>query len=102
MENGTPLEQFAFLTAAEIESLKVRGVFTVEALANLPADKAEQLELEHERELAQKFVAYARNCKNLESFSQKEENYKAEIKALRDELTELKRNSVPRYGRRRS
>ena len=102
VENGTPLEQFAFLTAAEIESLKVRGVFTVEALANLPADKAEQLELEHEREQAQKFMAYARNCKTLESFSQKEENYKAEIKALRDELTELKRNSVPRYGRRRS
>lgn len=101
VENGTPLEQFAFLTAAEIESLKVRGVFTVEALANLPEDKAEQLELAHERELAQNFVACARDYKDLAGMRQKEERYRAEIKALRDELAELKRNSVPRYGRRR-
>lgn len=101
VENGTPLEQFAFLTAAEIESLKVRGVFTVEALADLPEDKAEQLELTHEREAAQKFAANARDYKNMESQRQKEERYLAEIKALKNELYELKRNSVPKYGRRR-
>ena len=40
VKEGTPLEQFAFLTAGEVESLKIRGIFTVEALAGLEEEKA--------------------------------------------------------------
>ena len=42
---GTPLEMFAFLDAAEIESLKMRGIFTVEALAALGKETAEKLDI---------------------------------------------------------
>lgn len=101
VENGTPLEQFAFLTAAEIESLKVRGIFSVETLAQLDDDKANQLKLTDERNLAQKFMAQAQNNKSLSLWQKKEENYQAEIKALKEELSELKKNSTPKRTRRK-
>ena len=53
---GTPLEQFAFLNRAEVETLKVHGIFTVEALNEMPEDKAVQLGIADERHLAQKFL----------------------------------------------
>lgn len=53
--DGTPLEQFAFLNRAEVETLKVHGIFTVEALAAVDPDKSRQLGLEEERQLAEKF-----------------------------------------------
>lgn len=101
IEKGTPLEQFAFLTAAEIESLKVRGIFTVEALVELEKDKVEQLELEKEQNLAKKFMAQAKNNKMLQQWQQKEENYIAEIQSLKEQLQELKNNSVVKPAVRR-
>ena len=101
VNEGTPLEQFAFLTAAEVESLKVRGIFTVEALASMPEARAQQLELAYERGLAQKFMARAHDNKALAQWQKKEENYRAEINALKAELEELKRHSVPKRSRRK-
>ena len=101
VEKGTPLEQFAFLTAAEIESLKVRGIFTVEALAQLDKEKAVQLELENERLLACKFIKTAHNNKEILHWQKKEENYLAEIKSLKEELAEIKKNSVPKNQKTR-
>lgn len=101
VEEGTPLEQFAFLTAAEIESLKVRGIFTVEALAHLDKDKAVQLEIEAEQKLAQKFMEHAQNNKTMLCWQKKEENYLAEIKALKEQLAEIKKHSVPKRTRRK-
>lgn len=101
VETGTPLEQFAFLTASEIESLKLRGIFTVEALSELSEEKVSQLKLEQEHHLAKKFIANARNNKTLFQWQKKEENYQAEIKALKLELSELKKNSIPKKIRRR-
>ena len=100
IEKGTPLEQFAFLTAAEIESLKVRGIFTVEALAELDEDKAVQLEIVSEKNLAQKFLEQAQNNKQLLQWQKKEENYIAEINALKEQLDELKKNSTPKKRRK--
>lgn len=102
IQQGTPLEQFAFLTAAEIESLKVRGIHTVESLAQLDPEKANQLEIGQERLLAQKFIANAKHNKDLMNWQKKEENYQAEINALREELAELKRNSTPKKIRKKS
>lgn len=102
IQEGTPLEQFAFLTAAEIESLKVRGIYTVEALAQLDQEKANQLDIEKERQLAQKFITNAKHNKDLVNWQKKEENYQAEIKSLKEELAELKRNSTPKRIRKKS
>lgn len=102
VQEGTPIEQFAFLNAAEIESLKVRGIYTVEALAHLEKEKALQLEVGKERELAQKFIERASCNKELLKWQMKEENYLSEIRALKEELAEIKKNSNPKRTRRKS
>ncbi len=90
VEKGTPLEQFAFLTASEIESLKSRGIFTVEALAALAEEKAAALGIARERELAAKFMAQAAGNKALADWQKAEEKYKARIKKLEDEVAALR------------
>lgn len=90
-EKGTPLEQFAFLTAAEIATCKNRGVFTVETLAKLDFEKVKNLGLENEHVLAQMFLEKSENNNALDNFIKKELEYKREIEALREQLTVLQR-----------
>ncbi len=101
VEKGTPLEQFAFLTAAEVETLKIRGIFTVEALSELSDDKCDLLKIKTERDLALKFLSASRNNQSIVSWQKKEETYLAEINALKEALAELKKNSVPKKSRRK-
>ena len=86
MENGTPLEQFAFLTAAEIATCKSRGVFTVEALAGLDIDKVQSLGLQDEHVLAEMFLEKSNNNKMLDDFAKKEVEYERALEALREQL----------------
>lgn len=90
VEKGTPLEQFAFLTLSEIESLKVRGIFTVEALSSLSDSKAEQLELKKERDLAVYFMEQARDNQVLIKWQKKEEKYREQISILKNKTEALK------------
>ena len=91
VENGTPLNQFAFLDAAQIDSLKVRGIFTVEALADLTAEQAVQLNITQEHELAVKFLANAKDNKVLLEWQEQEKAYQNEIKKLQEEIAALKK-----------
>ncbi len=86
VENGTPLEQFAFLTAAEIATCKSRGVFTVEALAGLDIDKVQSLGLQDEHVLAEMFLEKSNNNKMLDDFAKKEVEYERALEALREQL----------------
>lgn len=95
---GTPLEQFAFLSAAEVESLKIHGIFTVEALAALAEDKAAQCGVSAEKELAEKFLAGARNNAALAEWQKKEENYRSKIAFLEEEVKRLQ-NADNRKGK---
>lgn len=95
VESGTPLNQFAFLDAAQIDSLKVRGIFTVESLAELPEEKATQLNVDREHELAVKFLANAKGNKALLEWQEQENSYKNEIKKLQDEISALKKLAAP-------
>ena len=61
IKDGTPLEQFAFLSAAELATCKNRGIFTVEELAKLSADKVKDLGLQNEHDLAVIFVKKAKS-----------------------------------------
>lgn len=90
-ENGTPLEQFAFLTAAEIATCKSRGVFTVETLAGLDFDKVQSLGLQDEHVLAQMFLEKSENNKMLDDFAKKELEYEREIESLREQLAAVQR-----------
>lgn len=91
VENGTPLNQFAFLDAAQIDSLKVRGIFTVEALADLTAEQAVQLNITQEHELAVKFLANAKDNKVLLEWQEQEKAYQDEIKKLQEEIAALEK-----------
>ena len=83
---GTPLEQVAFLTQAETEALKYRGIFTVEALAGLADDKAESLNVSREKDLARRFCQAAKEQMSLAQYSQKLEAAEAEITRLKQRL----------------
>ena len=91
VENGTPLEQFAFLTAAEIATCKSRGVFTVEALAGLDIDKVQSLGLQDEHVLAEMFLEKSNNNKMLDYFAKKEVEYERALEALREQLAVVQR-----------
>ena len=83
------LSQFAFLTAAEIETLKYRGIFTVEALAGLNDDRALELNLAREKKLAVKFLEVSKNNGAIADFEKKEAEYKAEIEKAKEEIAKL-------------
>ena len=91
VENGTPLEQFAFLSAAEIATCKSRGVFTVEALAGLDIDKVQSLGLQDEHVLAEMFLEKSNNNKMLDDFAKKEVEYERALEALREQLAVVQR-----------
>ncbi len=107
IKEGTPLEQFAFLDAAEIETLKLRGIFTVENLAELSEQRAEELGLAKEKELAYKFVQQAKGNLSLAKWQKKEEEYLQKIKLLESRIEDLQQqirvgNRNEKYSRNMS
>lgn len=79
IKEGTPLEQFAFLTAAEVATCKNRGIFTVEALAELSAEKVQSLSLQNEYKLAKIFMQNAKKNNEMADFARKESEYRDKI-----------------------
>ena len=88
-KDGTPLEQFSFLSAAEIASCKARGVFTVEVLAELDFAKVNSLGLQNEHVLAQMFLETSGDNLKLKKFAEREKEYKAKIAELEEKVAFL-------------
>ncbi len=93
---GTPLEQFAFLSKPEIEALKVRGIYSVESLSALDDDKAAALGITKEREQARKFIEQAKDNLCIEKWRRKEEQYQARIASLEEDIAALRQASAKR------
>ncbi len=89
--DGTPLDQFAFVTKEQLASCHFRGIFTVETLAALEADKAKSIGLVEEVEKAKKFLAMSKNNAAIDEFAKKEAAYKLEIAKLKEEIENLKK-----------
>ena len=89
---GTPLTEFAFLSLEQIESCKLRGIFSVEALAGLDEKKATALDLAEEKKQAKVFLDISKNNQNISSLIKKEKMYLEQIDALKRELESLKAN----------
>lgn len=88
--DGAPLEEFAFLTASEVASLKCHGILTVEALSSLETERAQTLGVLHAKEKANAFLSVA---KNVNSFIEKDEQcnqLKQELNLLVEENSALK------------
>lgn len=93
-KDGTPLEQFSFLSAAEIATCKARGIFTVEALANLDFEKVNSLGVQNEHVLAQMFLEEAGINVNVKKFADREKEYKQKIAALEEKIALLEEKIV--------
>lgn len=89
VKDGTPLNQFAFLTAAEVATCYNRGVMTVEELAALPKEKTIDLGLVNEAEAAKKFMARAAGNQNITEPSGKEKEYLQQIEQLKAQIEKL-------------
>lgn len=95
IKEGTPLEQFAFLTAAEVATCKNRGVFTVEALAGLSEEKVQSLGLQNEYKLANIFMQNAQSNNKVVNFARKENEYKFKIDEYKEKIDALfKENNI--------
>ncbi|MBQ5901566.1 MAG: hypothetical protein IIW86_06865 [Clostridia bacterium] len=93
MKKGTPLNQFAFLSAPEIESCNIRGIFTVEDLASLTAEQAQDLNLTDALAAAQKFLEMAKNNAAIAQYIEENNKLKEKIATLEDEIKALKDNA---------
>jgi hypothetical protein len=94
IEKGTPLDQFAFLTAAELASLKARGIFTVEALSELSSEKAELLDISSAREKARRFRRFNAQNEEKSSFEQREKDLLAQVESLQKQVAVLKQKET--------
>ncbi len=95
-KEGTPLEEFAFLCAQEVETCKYRGIFSIEALAELSDEHAKELGLRDESLKARQFIAQSRKIKQGIDFAAKEAEYLKQIAELKAELACLKKPSKRR------
>ena len=95
-KEGTPLEEFAFLRAQEIEACKYRGIFSIEALADLSDEHAKELGLKDESLKASQFISSSRKIKQGIDFAIKEQEYLKQISELKAEIASLKRTSKRR------
>lgn len=90
LSEGTPLNQFAFMTPAQIENCNLRGVFTVEALAGLDDEKALALSILEEASLAKKFLEFSKNNSAVAESEKKIEKLQGEIEKLKEQIAVLK------------
>ena len=90
VKDGTPINQFAFLTAAEVASCYNRGILTIEALATLTPEKASDLGLSKEAEQARLFSKAAKEHYTLAQFAAKEKDYLRQIADLKAQISALK------------
>lgn len=94
IEDGTPLKQFAFLTAAEIATCGSRGIFTVESLAGLEKNKVLDLGLENEHHLAKLFLQASKSADAVADFAKKEKMYLQKIEKINEENNQLKQTII--------
>lgn len=94
IKEGTPLEQFAFLTAAEVATCKNRGVFTVEALADLSEDKVKSLGLQNEHKFAEIFMRNAKSNNKVADFARKEKEYADKIAEYKEKFELLNKENI--------
>lgn len=89
-KEGTPLNQFAFLTVPELDLCETKGIFTVEDLSNITKEQAQDMNLTTAKELAIKFLQMAKDNKAIAKFEDEIKALKAENEKLKDELKALK------------
>lgn len=91
MKNGTPLNQFAFLNAQQIEACDIRGVCTVEDLAAISDEQAKALNLTDEKQCAVKFLEMSKDNAVIKRYEEENARLKEKIAKLEDELKAIQK-----------
>lgn len=89
MKDGTPLNMFAFLNPAQIECCEIRGVYTVEQLAQLSDAQAMSIGLYDEQHLAKKFIEMQGNNKEIKAYEDKIKELENTILKLTEQINAL-------------
>jgi hypothetical protein len=89
-KDGTPLNQFAFLSLPQLEACDMRGITTIEELAALDDDKVKALNLTDAKELAMRFLDLAKNNQALAQMEAENKALRSEIETLKEENKALK------------
>lgn len=101
IQQGTPLQEFTFLTLSEIETCKYHGIFTLEALTQLDKEKAKALNLLKEQDLACKFLENGKKLKTVNDIEEIKKSYEEQIAKLRNEIEKLKIQNFSSSKRRK-
>ena len=101
VKDGTPLEEFAFLSLSEIESCKYRGIFTLEALAELSDEHARSLNLSKEKDIAAHFLENNRRLKNLADIATMQKDYEQQISELKQQIVAMQQSNSTDNKRRK-
>lgn len=89
-KDGTPLNMFAFLTTAQIECCELRGIYTVEELANLDKEKALSIGLANEVITAQNFLSLQKNNQDIKKYEDKIKELEDKVLTLTNQLNALR------------
>jgi hypothetical protein len=91
--DGTPIEQWPPLTRARVMELKAMHIHTVEQLAQLPDQTAQNIGLgwRQERELAQKWLEQATGGAAVTKLMAENERLKGDVDMLKDQVQKLAR-----------
>lgn len=97
-KDGTPLNQFAFLSPAQIECCEIRGILTVEDLVALSDENALSLGLKEEKETASHFLKSSDKNKMISDFEKKIAALKSKNERLKEENAALKKSLAEKMG----
>lgn len=89
--DGTPLNEFPFITAAERKELEYFNIFTGEQLVNMPDGNIDRMGV-NGRDLIKKVNAYMQVAKDsafISSITQENENLKREMEMLKKQMDQI-------------
>lgn len=89
-QEGSPLEQFSFLNAAQVDTLKYHGIFTVEALAALTERQAQDLDIPDEWQRAKSFLSNAKQQWDAQEWADRCQALEEQVRSLQEALAEAK------------
>ena len=89
-KEGTPLNQFAFLSVPQLDACEMKGICTIEQLAGLTDEQAKELNICDAKELAIKFLEMAKGNNIVAEYKEKIKQLEGRIETLEAENKALR------------
>ena len=102
-QSGTPLEAWPMVTRAQVEELKFFGVHTIEALAGMPDQQAQNFMGIHKlKQAARDHIEAAKSEAPLHALRDENDALKAQMAAMQEQMAELAKQVNDDKPRRRT